>query len=64
MLLQELLKASGKLILLDKLLVRLYSSDHRVLIFSQFVIMLDIIEEYLKLRQWNFQVWAWLTWEA
>ncbi|VDK67509.1 unnamed protein product [Anisakis simplex] len=33
--LQQLLKSSGKLILLDKLLCRLHETGHRVLIFSQ-----------------------------
>ena len=40
-----LVKGSGKLILLDKLLPRLKKEGHRVLLFSQFKIMLDLIEE-------------------
>lgn len=48
---QELLVlSSGKLVLLDKLLPRLKEDGHRVLIFSQFKIMLDIIQDYLRLR--------------
>ena len=46
-----LCKASGKLVLLDKLLPRLKKDGHRVLIFSQFKIMLDIIQDYLALRK-------------
>ena len=42
-----LVNGSGKLILLDKLLPRLKEEGHRVLIFSQFKIMLDILEEYV-----------------
>ncbi|GMT28082.1 hypothetical protein PFISCL1PPCAC_19379 [Pristionchus fissidentatus] len=53
--LQQLLKSSGKLILLDKLLCRLRDTGHRVLIFSQFVMMLDILQEYLKLRRFATQ---------
>lgn len=45
-----LVKFSGKLVLLDKLLPRLKETGHRVLIFSQFKIMLDIIEDYLRER--------------
>ena len=45
-----LVKASGKLVLLDKLLPKLKEGGHRVLIFSQFKIMLDILEDYLELR--------------
>ena len=33
--------------MLDKLLPRLKADGHRILIFSQFKIMLDIIEDYL-----------------
>ena len=45
-----LVRASGKLVLLDKLLPKLKEDGHRVLIFSQFKIMLDILEDYLELR--------------
>lgn len=50
-----LVKASGKLVLLDKLLPHLKANGHRVLMFSQFKIMLDIIEDYLELRQFKFE---------
>ncbi|KAJ8338893.1 hypothetical protein SKAU_G00356790 [Synaphobranchus kaupii] len=53
--LQHLIRSSGKLILLDKLLLRLKERGHRVLIFSQMVRMLDILAEYLKSRQFLFQ---------
>jgi SNF2 family DNA or RNA helicase len=46
-----LARGSGKLVLLDKLLPRLKEKGHRVLIFSQFKIMLDILEDYLNLRE-------------
>lgn len=50
-----LLKGSGKLVLLDKLLCRLRETGHRVLIFSQMVRMLDILAEYLQKRHFPFQ---------
>lgn len=53
--LQILLKGSGKLLLLDKLLVRLKETGHRVLIFSQMVRMLDIVADYLQCRHFPFQ---------
>ncbi|XP_057666900.1 chromodomain-helicase-DNA-binding protein 1 isoform X1 [Diorhabda carinulata] len=53
--LQQLLRGSGKLVLLDKLLIRLRGTGHRVLIFSQMVRMLDILAEYLQLRHFPFQ---------
>ncbi|XP_042207777.1 chromodomain-helicase-DNA-binding protein 1-like isoform X5 [Homarus americanus] len=53
--LQQLLRGSGKLMLLDKLLVRLKETGHRVLIFSQMVRMLDILAQYLQYRRFPFQ---------
>ena len=53
--LQQLLRGSGKLVLLDKLLTRLYETGHRVLIFSQMVRQLNILGEYLQMRRWPFQ---------
>ncbi|KAJ6648406.1 Enhancer trap locus like 1 (Etl-1) [Pseudolycoriella hygida] len=41
---------SGKFKELDRLLPKLKSEGHRVLIFSQFVMMLDILERYLDIR--------------
>lgn len=52
---QQLLRGSGKLMLLDKLLVRLRETGHRVLIFSQMVRMLDILAQYLQYRRFPFQ---------
>ena len=40
----------GKMILLDKLLIRLKETGHRVLIFSQMVRALDLLAEYMGLR--------------
>lgn len=61
--LQHLIRSSGKLILLDKLLTRSLrrinslsrERGNRVLIFSQMVRMLDILAEYLKYRQFPFK---------
>ncbi|MGH0182890.1 UNVERIFIED_CONTAM: hypothetical protein FKN15_010821 [Acipenser sinensis] len=53
--LQNLIRSSGKLVLLDKLLTRLRERGNRVLIFSQMVRMLDIIAEYLVIKHYPFQ---------
>merc|ERR1719394_1060054 len=53
--LHQLIYGSGKLLLLDKLLTRFREAGDRVLIFSQMVIMLDIIQEYLELKRLPFQ---------
>jgi SWI/SNF-related matrix-associated actin-dependent regulator 1 of chromatin subfamily A len=45
---------SGKFKYLDGLLPKLKTDGHRVLIFSQFVMMLDIIEKYLAIRGHQF----------
>jgi len=53
--LRGLITSSGKMMLLDKLLQKLKSNGHRVLLFSQMVKMLDIIGWYLRLRNYKFQ---------
>lgn len=47
---QELIPEAGKLNILDELLPKLKEEGHRVLIFSQFTMVLDILEEYLTLK--------------
>jgi SNF2 family DNA or RNA helicase len=43
--------SSGKMVLLDKLLPKLKREGHKVLIFSQMVKMLDILEEYCEAKK-------------
>jgi len=51
---ESLVTASGKIILLDTLLPRLFKLGHKVLIFSQFKTTLDILETYAaELRGWK-----------
>lgn len=45
---EMMVKCCGKMVLLDKLLPRLKEGGHKVLIFSQMVRVLDIIEDYLR----------------
>ena len=47
---EELVKNCGKLQVLDQLLTELKSRGHKVLLFSQMTMLLDIIEDYLFLR--------------
>jgi len=51
----HLIEASGKMQLLDKLLAFLKSSGHRVLMFSQFTMMLDIVQDYLTYRGYTYE---------
>lgn len=53
--LRGLIMSSGKMVLLDKLLTKLKREGHRVLIFSQMVRMLDILGDYLSIKNINFQ---------
>lgn len=52
---EHMLHMSGKLILLDKLLTKLKSAGSKVLIFSQMVSMLNILEDFLEWRQWSYE---------
>ena len=49
--LDKLLESSGKLILLDKFIEKFRQEKSKILIFSQFKHMLDIIEEYARLKK-------------
>ncbi|KAI0094367.1 SNF2 family N-terminal domain-containing protein [Irpex rosettiformis] len=51
---EKLVSASAKLMMLRMLLPKLKARGHRVLLFSQFVIVLDIIEDYLRGEGFNF----------
>jgi superfamily II DNA or RNA helicase len=51
---EHLVQACGKLLVLDALLKGLLSSGHRVLVFSQFTHMLDILQDYLEYREIRF----------
>ena len=50
-----LINASGKLILMDKLLPRLFQEGHRVLVFSQMVKVLDLLGDYLDNHGWKYE---------
>jgi len=44
----------GKMVLLDKLLKKLKENGHRVLLFTQMTRILDILEDYLVMRQYQY----------
>lgn len=52
---QALIKASGKLVLLSKMLKQLKEQGHRVLIFSQMTKMLDILEDFLEGEGYKYE---------
>lgn len=50
----DIVKGSGKLLMLDRMLPALRADGHRCLIFSQFTSMLDLLEDYCELREYPF----------
>ncbi|GAB4843430.1 Probable ATP-dependent DNA helicase chr12 [Ancistrocladus abbreviatus] len=51
---EEIIRASGKFELLDRLLPKLSRAGHRVLLFSQMTRLLDILEIYLKMHDFMY----------
>lgn len=49
------ISASGKLVLLHKLLPKLQKEGHKVLIFSQFTMVLDVLEDYLASQSFGYE---------
>ncbi|XP_044494198.1 probable helicase CHR10 isoform X3 [Mangifera indica] len=52
---EHLVQASGKLVILDQLLQKLYASKHRVLLFAQMTHTLDILQDFLELRKYSYE---------
>uniref|UniRef100_UPI00358FD4A1 chromodomain-helicase-DNA-binding protein 1-like n=1 Tax=Myxine glutinosa TaxID=7769 RepID=UPI00358FD4A1 len=52
---EHLVTASGKLVILDRLLAHLQACGHRVLLFSQMTRMLDILQDYLEFRGYSYE---------
>eukprot|EP00884_Botryococcus_braunii_P017901 jgi/Botrbrau1/4795/Bobra.0325s0017.1 len=50
----ELIRASGKIELLDRILPKLKATGHRVLLFSQMTRALDVIQDFLAFRNFSF----------
>lgn len=50
---EGLIRASGKVELMDRLLPKLKAAGHRVLIFSQMTKMIDILVEYFQYRNYK-----------
>ena len=47
---EDIVTASGKLGVLDRLLTKLKAGGHRVVLFSQWNKVLDVLEDWLALR--------------
>lgn len=51
---EHLVTNSGKMLFLDKLLAKVQAQNEQILLFSQFVSMLDILEDYLMMRGYEY----------
>jgi len=51
---EHLVTSCGKMVLLDKLLAKMFERGHRVLVFSQMTRMLDILEDYMNMRGYEY----------
>ena len=51
---EDIVNASGKMMVLDKLLQKLKAEGRKVLIFSQFTSMLHVLSDFLNLRRYKF----------
>uniref|UniRef100_A0A8C4U5W7 Proliferation-associated SNF2-like protein n=1 Tax=Falco tinnunculus TaxID=100819 RepID=A0A8C4U5W7_FALTI len=51
---EDLVKNSGKFLLLDRMLPELKKRGHKILLFSQMTMMLDILMDYCYLRNFKF----------
>ena len=54
--LAKMLETSGKLILLDKFIEKYKQEGHKMLVFSQFKGMIDIIQTYLQIKGIRFEL--------
>lgn len=52
---EKIINASGKMVLVSKLLEKCKKEGNKVLIFSQFTHMLQLIEEFLKYKEYKYE---------
>lgn len=52
---KALIESSGKMVLIDKLLPKLKDGGHKVLIFSQMIKVLNLIEDYLIAKRYQYE---------
>jgi SNF2 family DNA or RNA helicase len=50
----DLVEASGKLRMLDRMLAKLKAAGHRVVLFSQFTHTLDLLDDYMRMRGYKY----------
>ncbi|KAI0932898.1 hypothetical protein AcW1_000117 [Taiwanofungus camphoratus] len=50
----KIIRTSGKIELLSRILPKFFATDHRVLIFFQMTKVMDIMEDFLKMMGWKY----------
>ncbi|PCH33114.1 hypothetical protein WOLCODRAFT_21769 [Wolfiporia cocos MD-104 SS10] len=50
----KIVRTSGKIELLSRILPKFFATDHRVLIFFQMTKVMDIMEDFLKMMGWKY----------
>lgn len=51
---EQLVTSSGKMMMLDQMLPKLIQREHKVLIFSQWTSLMDILEDYCIMRNFGY----------
>lgn len=51
---EKLIRTSGKIELLSRILPKFFATDHRVLIFFQMTKVMDIMEDFMKMMGWKY----------
>ncbi|KAF4623491.1 hypothetical protein D9613_001581 [Agrocybe pediades] len=51
---EKLIRTSGKIELLHRILPKFFATNHRVLIFFQMTKVMDIMEDFLKMMGWKY----------
>ncbi|KZC11055.1 Lymphoid-specific helicase [Dufourea novaeangliae] len=51
---EDVIKSSGKLLVLDAMFTKLKSQGHKILLFSTMTTLLDMIENYLSMRTYKY----------
>ena len=51
---ESLVRSSGKFLLLDSMLPKLKAAGHRVLLFSQMTALMDLLEDFFALRDYDY----------
>jgi len=52
---EEFIESSNKLKLVERLITKLLEQNHKILLFSQYTMMLDILEVFLKFKEWHYE---------